>query len=165
MNKVISWLADRVANEKSVITRSWENIPYLTRWVLLGSRTESRIFGRDCAVHLHHFHRSDADEMHDHPWPFVSIILSGGYWEKTPSAGWKDGDGPTKLRWYGPSRVLIRPASWIHSVILSPGCEATTLVFRGVKAKSWGFFCQNRGYISWRKHAVNAERTGSGCAS
>jgi hypothetical protein len=155
---------DLVSRDRAEITRSWEATPYLTRWVLLGSRTHSSILGRDCGVYLHRFHRSDADEMHDHPWPFTSIILSGGYWEKTPARGWSNGDGPTQQRWYGPGRVLTRPANWIHSVLIPDGREAWTLVIRGAKAKSWGFFCPHTGYTPWREHRANAEATGRGCA-
>ena len=155
----LTWLADRLAREKFVITRTWSQVPYLSRWTLLGKR-----FGGSHAVYLHRFHRSDADEMHDHPWPFVSLILTGGYHEKTPAAGWADGHGPTKRRWYGPGRILARPANWIHSVEVDPaGPPVMTLIFRGPKQKSWGFFCSNKGFVPWRVHVENSERTGSGC--
>lgn len=51
--------------------------PYLSRWTLLDLP-----FG---ALYLHRFHRSDADEMHDHPWSFWSLILWRGYVEETPN--------------------------------------------------------------------------------
>lgn len=39
---------------------------YLTRWMLWGSRNStSRV-----KIMLHHFHRSDNDVFHDHPWHF-----------------------------------------------------------------------------------------------
>lgn len=79
--------------------------------------------------------------MHDHPWPFVSVILAGGYYEVTPAKGWKDGEGPTQRRWYGPGRVLTRPAEWIHRVEIPPGRDAWTLILRGRKERSWGFWC------------------------
>src|SRR3954465_13658675 len=88
-------LADRCAGEKHEITRAWTREPYLTRWTLFGARSNGNV-----AVYLHRFHRSDADELHNHPWPFISIILAGGYWERTPASGWRDGDGPTQERWY-----------------------------------------------------------------
>lgn len=161
---MLSSLLERIANlvtrERFEITRSWENVPYLTRWTLLGRRFEGK--GRR-AVFLHRFQRSDADEMHDHPWPFCSIILAGGYWEKTPAPGWKAGDGPTQLKWYGPGAVLHRPARWIHSVVLPEGRDCWTLVIRGVKVKSWGFFCPHAGYVPWRQHLANAEANGAGC--
>ena len=49
---------------------------YLTRYVLLETRRGS--------LNLHHFHRSDEETMHDHPWSFWSLVLWPGYWEVTP---------------------------------------------------------------------------------
>lgn len=49
--------------------------PYLVRWKLLETKLG--------AVYLHRFLRSDADDHHDHPWPFVSVILWRGYVEET----------------------------------------------------------------------------------
>lgn len=159
LSPLLTRLADRFARDKAVITRSWEKTPYLTRWTLCGSRySDAR------TVFLHRFERSDADEMHDHPWPFVSIILAGGYYEHTPARGWKDGVGPTRRRWYGPGRVLTRPADWIHRIEIPAGGECWTLVFRGTKVRGWGFWCPLTGFRPWRLHAVTAERTGGkGC--
>lgn len=43
------------------------------------------------SVYLHEFLRSDHDRcLHDHPWPFLSIILAGGYHEEM-RAYWQDG--------------------------------------------------------------------------
>lgn len=151
--------ADTIATERHEITRQWEKLPYLTRWTLQGQRFE----GQDKAVFLHRFQRSDADEMHDHPWPFTSVILAGGYYEVTPHVGWKDGDGPTKRIWYGPGAVLHRPATWIHSVQIPEGQEAWTLILRGPKERSWGFWCPKIGYRPWRDHLAAAEATGNGC--
>jgi|ERR1700722_3783114 len=66
--------------------------PYLTRLVII-----------DCplgAAYLHYFHRSDADEFHDHPWNFASLILWRGYFEVTTSGH----------RRYWPGMVLFRGA-------------------------------------------------------
>lgn len=159
----LSWIADRLTSERFEITRSWEATPYLTRWTLSGSRFGRDPGHRERAVFLHHFHRSDADEMHDHPWAFTSIILAGGYYEVTPASGWANGVGPVQRRWYGPGRVLTRPAKWIHRVETPAGREAWTLILRGKKEKSWGFFCPHIGYRPWREHLAAAERTGHGC--
>ena len=35
-------------------------------------------------VTLHKIVRSDDPIMHDHPWPYLTIVLKGGYWEHTP---------------------------------------------------------------------------------
>lgn len=153
-------IMNRIAREKHHITRSWSGDAYLTRWAILGRRS-----GGNWAVYVHKFHRSDADEAHNHPWPFVSLILSGGYWERTPDYrnGWKNGDGPMIERWYAPGRILVRPANWIHSVIIPTGQTATTLILRGKKQQSWGFFCPNQGYVPWREHEAKTAATGSGC--
>ncbi len=60
--------------------------PYLTRRTLLA-------LGPLGKVNLHTFHRSDHDTLHDHPWPFVTLVLGGGYCDVTeggrrvPAAG------------------------------------------------------------------------------
>ena len=38
-----------------------------------------------CSVRIHHILSSDSDRvLHDHPWPFVTMILRGGYFEDRP---------------------------------------------------------------------------------
>ena len=52
--------------------------PLLTRYYVV----ETRWF----AVYLHHLHTSDEDRaLHDHPWSFVTFLISGGYEEHTPA--------------------------------------------------------------------------------
>lgn len=143
-----------------IITRAWTNRPYLTRWTVAN-------LGNGRKVLLHRFRDSDADEPHDHPWPFASLILAGGYWERTPGRGWKDGSGPIREQWFGPGRWLIRPADWIHAVRL-PGPkdnprECWTLLYTGVKVRPWGFWCPVGGWVPWRVHLASFYKTGNGC--
>lgn len=49
--------------------------PYLIRWTIF------KFNWLKC--YFHKFVRSDADELHDHPWAFISIILWRGYVEET----------------------------------------------------------------------------------
>lgn len=153
-------LADRFAVERFEITRSWEKTPYLTRWTLSGKRFGSK--GDSRPVFLHHFHRSDADELHSHPWGFTSIILWGGYYEITPGDGWNLGIGPLRKRWYSPGRILHRPHGTIHRIEIPEGREAWSLVFVGEKKSSWGFWCSGF-FRPWREHLAMAESTGKGC--
>lgn len=44
--------------------------PYLSRWCLAATRWGN--------LYLHKFHRSDYDDMHDHPWWFLSLVLWRG---------------------------------------------------------------------------------------
>lgn len=155
---LLEQLADKLG-ERHDIRRPGEG-PYLTRWVLQGKRDE----GNDGAVYLHRFHRSDADEMHDHPWPYTSLIIAGGYFERSPAPGWSDGCGSVVTRWYAPGSVLVRPAKWIHSIVIPDGCDCWSLVFRGPKERSWGFWCPGVGFRPWRDHAAKLEATGCGCS-
>lgn len=140
-----------------------QNDTYMVRWVLIGSRTpapNTPLLLQRC-VYLHRFLRSDWDEaLHDHPWNFTSLILSGGYWEHTPAPTPAD-PMATRRRWYGPGRILKRPATWRHRIELPPGRDCWTLVYRGPKTKSWGFFCR-AGFLNWREFLARIDRNGNG---
>lgn len=131
---------------------------YLTRWTLWGKR-----FGAGHKWFLHLFHRGDVETYpHSHPWFFWSLILWGGYWELT-SADSANPAGPTVRTWYGPGRLLKRPATWKHRVELPEGKTCWTLLWCGNKVQSWGFFCPNKGFIPWRVHQQNQDAGLAGC--
>ena len=104
---------------KKIITgcedRGDQHSPYLTRWTFLDMADRLQ-----ACVHL--FHRSDGDEMHDHPWSFVSLILWRGYVEETPCAicqgeGWLGfGTAPLHVR----KRMGLNPKT---TVSLCNACE------------------------------------------
>lgn len=81
-------------------------------------------------IRLHQMFNADPELMlHDHPWWYISIILSGGYGE-TSSNGFK---------YYHAGSVLFRKASWKHR--LSTVDRGTwTLVIHGKAKNKWGFF-------------------------
>lgn len=93
------------------------------------------------AVYLHRFERSDADRcLHDHPWPFISLILRGGYFE----------DMVDGRHWRRPGTVLVRRAEAAHRIELDPGRpKPWSLVVVGRKARAWGFYTLH-GWQSWR---------------
>jgi hypothetical protein len=111
------------------------------------------------AVRVHEILRSDLGrDPHDHPWPYLTIVLKGGYWEERyDSRGF-----PTSRKWHGPGSVLFRRAKDLHRLVLpthlgmhdllaagsAPGqiCwaetwyePATTLFITGRYAQKWGF--------------------------
>ena len=119
-------------NEKITITRD-DNKAYLIRNTLFR-------FGKWFSVKLHDIILSDDDCLHDHPWPFITFILRGGYYEWSVVKGsnryspsdytgepvrtfgaylmiGKDGQ-LLKRVWCGPGSVLFRPASWAHRLEL-----------------------------------------------
>lgn len=81
-------------------------------------------------IFYHKILRSDWDRaLHDHPWSFLSIILSGGYTEHTP-------DGQ---KFFPAGSVVKHRGSDLHRLELEKGKVARTLVLTGPKYKAWGF--------------------------
>jgi hypothetical protein len=73
--KFFAGTIDRVlARAPDVIIGGHDN-PYLLRWFII---PRNPIFN----IYLHQFLRSDDDRaLHDHPWPWCSILLRGSYAE------------------------------------------------------------------------------------
>lgn len=81
------------------------------------------------SIYLHHLISSDEDgAMHDHPWTFVSILLTGGYYEQTD----------TGLHWRRWLSILFRPAKFRHFLVLEK--PVWTLVFHFKRVRRWGFW-------------------------
>jgi hypothetical protein len=180
--RLVAWLLGRLLPQED-IGRGGAGGLYMTRWTLWTDRQKG---GRQLV--LHRFFRSDLDEFHDHPRPFVSLILAGGYHERTPATSFRpwcpscrmfcqEWEGRSRCcdrpifakavagqrrRWYGPGAVLERPAAWAHALEIPPGRECWTLVWMGRRERDWGFHCPS-GWIPWRRHVANRERTGNGC--
>jgi hypothetical protein len=107
---------------------------YMNRYWLLP-------YGRQIiAARIHEILRSDDDRaFHDHPWPYLTIILRGGYWETKPVYD-KSGLYTGKTRkWYGPGSILFRPAKSYHILELPTGQTAWTLFITGKWRQVWGF--------------------------
>ena len=87
-------------------------------------------------IYLHHIRRSDADRcLHDHPWNFVTFILTGGYREILPNG----------VRWRAPGEFFYRSANFSHRVEVDR--PAWSLVFVGPRIRAWGFWT----VFGWRR--------------
>lgn len=105
--------------------------PYLRRWTLLLG-----LF----SIRVHHFYRSDdARAFHDHPWWFVTLVLKGGYTDRSDR-------GDDHLR---PGSLRFRPAHHSHTVIVDPG-GVWTIILTGPHRRRWGFW-QNGKFIKANK--------------
>ena len=111
-----------------------ENKPYLTRYYLFLKDRKWFPFN----IFLHNFHKGDPDDLHDHPWPFITIILKGGYWEHTPTGKF----------WRKPGTIRMASSSQLHRVDLEPGIDVWTLFVPGPVIKEWGFMKQGK----WIQH-------------
>ena len=99
----------------------------------IDSATRDRLSCPSFGLYVHWFQTSDDDCLHDHPWPFLTIILRGGYWEGTPGPG---RDRVTVSRWHGPGSVHVRPARWLHRIAIDPARKPVTLVRRGLVGRA-----------------------------
>jgi hypothetical protein len=139
-------LLDRLGRKRIVMDRV-ENEPYLERYYLFLKERNRFPFN----VFLHKFLKSDPDDVHDHPWPYATLILKGGYWEWIPqfnSAGEKIGE---VAAWRGPGHFRISPANSYHRIELDPAVTAWTLFMPGVKQRDWGFLVRNQ-WIQWEEY-------------
>jgi len=132
-------------------------------------------------LRLHYILRSDHDRhLHNHPWWYVSIILSGGYWEVTeannewikkyvtdltndryvydPENIFRDGNTWYKKKWYGPGSILFRKAAHVHRLRIQPERRAWTLFLCGKKTAEWGFITE-KGFIPWKVYLVMTGQT------
>lgn len=124
--------------------------PYMLRWWLIPRNPL-------LCVYLHKFLRDDDDRaLHDHPWWFVSLILSGGYDE------WLENSIVCRRF---PS-IAFRRAEHRHRVVLHRNRPCWTLVVRGRARRTWGFWCP-QGFVPWREFVAPTDKgqIGKGCGN
>jgi len=130
---------------KRVILDRESNEPYLTRYYLFLKDRKWFPFN----VFLHNFHKGDLDDLHDHPWPYFTLILRGGYWEHTPGGRF----------WRAPGHFRFQTPTSLHRIELEPGVNAWTPFIPGPKLREWGFIVNGKWmhcekYFEWRKKRV-----------
>ena len=139
-------LLDRLGRKRIVMDRV-ENEPYLERYYLFLRDRERFPFN----VFLHKFLKSDPDDVHDHPWPYATLVLKGGYWEWIPhfdTVGRKIGEYQV---WRGPGHFRVSKARSFHRIELDPDITAWTLFMPGPKQRDWGFLVRNK-WIQWEEY-------------
>lgn len=137
---------DRIGRKRIVMDRVNDQ-PYLERYYIFLKDRKRFPFN----IFLHKFLRSDPDDVHDHPWPYATLILKGGYYEWIPnfnSQGAKIGE--TRY-WRGPGHVRICSATSYHRVELAEGIECWTLFMPGPQQREWGFLVKNC-WVPWQQY-------------
>ena len=130
---------ERVGRKRIVMDRQ-ANEPYLERYYLFLKDRKRFPFN----VFLHKFLKSDPDDVHDHPCPYATLILKGGYYEWTPVF---DGGGKKiteKCVWRGPGHFRICSATSYHRIELDPNITAWTMFMPGPQKREWGFLVKNK---------------------
>jgi hypothetical protein len=146
-------LLERMGRRRIVMDRT-SNEPYLERYYLFLKERERFPFN----IFLHKFLKSDPDDVHDHPWPYFTIILKGGYWEWIPefnSQGEKIGE---IAHWRGPGSFRWCSADSYHRIELDPAVTAWTLFMPGPKQRDWGFLVRNR-WIQWEQYLAQRQKS------
>ena len=136
---------DRIANE-----------PYLERYYLFLKERERFPFN----VFLHKFLKGDPDDVHDHPWPYATLILKGGYYEWVPVFN-TIGEKVNEIRhWRGPGHFRTCSAGSYHRIELDPGVTAWTLFMPGPHKREWGFLTGKNPKTDWEHNESYLTRRG-----
>ena len=129
---------------------------YMIRYIVLKNRF--------CNIYIHQFLRSDRDDLHDHPWHFMTYLVRGAYkeWKYNKKTGRDD----ITFRSVKYNRLVFRKATDQHRVEVYHDLKqhekdkaALTLFISGPILREWGFIKEvNRGplryrsWIHWRKY-------------
>ena len=118
---------------------------YLIRYFLVRSRWMN--------IYIHQFLRSDRDDLHDHPWHFITYLVRGMYVE----AKWDEGyqqvfrTRRANLPALKENVLVFRKATDQHQVIVGQALKEAnkehaplTLFISGPKIREWGFVKMNR---------------------
>jgi len=143
---------ERIGRKRVILDRQSLD-PYLTRYYLFLKDRKRFPFN----VFLHNFHRSDPDDLHDHPWPYATFILKGGYWEWIPVFDETQTITGEKKVWRGAGHFRTCNAQSYHRIELEPGVDCWTLFMPGPQTQSWGFLTHEN-WISSTFEWVNHER-------
>jgi len=146
MTTIIQRLKDKFLNtldsmgRKRIVLDRISHEPYLERYYIFLKDRNRFPFN----IFLHKFLKGDPDDVHDHPWPYATLILKGGYWEYTPifnNLGEKIGE---QKHWRAPGHFRISAANSFHRIELEQGVTCWTLFMPGPQRKEWGFLVRNK---------------------
>lgn len=142
-------LLERLDRKRIVMDRV-NNEPYLERYYLFLKDRKRFPFN----VFLHKFLKSDPDDVHDHPWPYFTLILRGGYWEWIPQFNSKGEKVGELSVWRSPGHFRFCKASSYHRIELDPTVTCWTLFCPGPQQKDWGFLSKG-GWVQWEQYLAS----------
>ena len=131
-------------DRKRIIKDRVDNDDYLIRYYLFLKNRKTFPFN----IFLHKFIKSDPDELHDHPWNYRTLILSGGYWEYTEKGKF----------WRGPLSYRFSPAKFLHRIELDKNISyCWTLFMPGKRCREWGFKTDD-GWVHNDKYLIDKKK-------
>lgn len=111
------------------------------------------------AIYLHDIANGDEQpELHSHPFPFISLVLRGGYAENVAHPeGLEQGPVFRRVHLAGELNVFPRGHGKVHAIVTAlPGTR--TLVLAGRRRDSWGWFVPGRGLVPWKEFLLEQGR-------
>lgn len=165
LNKLIYFLVERCKAKGHVYhitgTEDQKDDVYLVRYIVLKSRF--------MCIYIHRFMRSDSSDPHDHPWNFLTYIVSGGYEEhfydiNQPVKGKKKylSFWTKKVNVRKPGSLAYRRATDIHRVVIPRKYTLAQIEQAPLTAcimfnriRHWGFWpLADKGakFIDWRSY-------------
>jgi len=142
-------LLKKLGRHRIIMDRQ-NNLPYLERYYVFLKDRKSFPFN----VFIHKFLKSDPDDVHDHPWPYATLILKGGYWEWVPVFD-SNGNKLTETRhWRKPGHFRICKARSFHRIELDPNVTCWTMFMPGKQQREWGFLVKDQ----WIHHNIYLEQ-------
>jgi len=118
-------LLDKIGRKRVILDRGpshpkFQNAkPWMNRYYVL-LRNRPKWFPFNILVH-EMLDDDHGDGVHNHLFPYVTIVLKGGYWETL-----RDG-----TYWRAPGYIGFRSADVFHRVDLQPGTRPITLFIAG----------------------------------
>jgi hypothetical protein len=150
--KLFLTLLEKLGRKRIVLDRQSDE-PYLERYYLFLKDRKRFPFN----LFLHKFLKSDPDDLHDHPWPYATLILKGGYYEWVPTYDQQGRKLCEVAVWRRPGHFRISSADSFHRIELDPEVTCWTLFMPGPQKREWGFatrggWIQHEQYIESRKN-------------
>jgi hypothetical protein len=143
----MKWFLDfleKLGRKRIVMDRE-SNEPYLERYYLF--LKDRKIFPFN--IFLHKFLKSDPDDVHDHPWPYATLILKGGYYEWIPKFNSLGVKIDEERMWRGPGHFRVCRATSYHRIELCKGVDCWTMFMPGPQIREWGFLMGSPGSQRW----------------
>lgn len=146
-------------------------LPYMTRYYLFNTRFFEenafikkyfpwmKIFSWNLV--MHNVHKSDEDGLHDHPWPWATFILEGGYLEREPYNPKHPSNSKSVVFKRTAGNFRVRSSSSFHRLELSEsefGQETWTLFLMGPRIHTWGFLNENNNLIPHTTYLKNRNK-------
>lgn len=123
-----------------------QKVLYMRRWFLWETAKGN--------FYLHRIVRSDDEDYHSHPWPFNSLIISGGYYDMAA----KVAQGLTRkhlvvtVEQTKSFHIYRRPATHLHKVLLFKPSWSLVWVGTYDKKNEWGFTLDDGTFVPYRKY-------------